>query len=364
MNIAIRADASSWIGSGHVVRCTSLARVLSKAGAKVHFISRCMPGDFHNWLRNLGFTVHALERSEGPSAGEAGQPIHYPWLGTYLTAELEQVAAVLDDIGQVDWLIVDHYALDRAWECRLRSRAKRVMVIDDMADRNHDCDLLLDQNFYPDAGSRYADLLPDTCAQLLGPDYALLQDDYADLRVRARVRGGAIARVLVYFGGFKEGGLTLLSTRTLLEAGGRDLQVDVVVSQAHPDYGALRELSAASGQCTLHSQLPSLAPLMLEADLAIGAGGSTSWERCCLGLPTLVVPLSENQRPIARGLHAGGYVQVIGDVEDVDRGVLVKRIETVLSQPLDPEWSQHCFGLVDGLGAYRVANSLGLNIEH
>jgi UDP-2,4-diacetamido-2,4,6-trideoxy-beta-L-altropyranose hydrolase len=104
--------------------------------------------------------------------------------------------------------------------------------------------------------------------------------------------------------------------------------------------------------------------LMLEADLAIGAGGSTSWERCCLGLPTLVVPLSENQRPIARGLQAGGYVQVIGDVEDVDRGMLVKRIEAVLSQPLDPEWSQHCFGLVDGLGAYRVANCLGLNIEH
>ena len=155
-----------------------------------------------------------------------------------------------------------------------------------------------------------------------------------------------------------------MSTRTLLEAGGRDLQVDVVVSEAHPDYGALRELSTASGRCTLHSQLPSLAPLMVEADLAIGAGGSTSWERCCLGLPTLVVPLSENQWSIARGLQAGGYVQVIGDVENVDRGMLVKSIEAVLSQPLNPEWSQHCFGLVDGLGAYRVANSLGLNIEH
>ena len=146
MNIVIRADASSWIGSGHVVRCTTLARVLNKVGTKVHFISRRMPGDFIEWQRNLGFTVHALERSEKPGAGEAGQPSHYPWLGTSLGAELEQVVAVLEDIGRVDWLIVDHYALDRAWESRMRSRATRVMVIDDMADRRHDCDLLLDQN--------------------------------------------------------------------------------------------------------------------------------------------------------------------------------------------------------------------------
>ena len=111
MNIVIRADAC-WIGSGHVVRCTTLARVLNKVGTKVHFISRRMPGDFIDWQRNLGFTVHALERSEKPGAGEAGQ-LHYPWLGTSLGAELEQVVAVLEDIGRVDWLIVDHYALDR-----------------------------------------------------------------------------------------------------------------------------------------------------------------------------------------------------------------------------------------------------------
>ena len=246
MNIVIRADASNWIGSGHIVRCTSLARVLEKAGAKVHFICRRMPGDF-DWLFNLGFTVHALKRSEGPGVGMVGQPSHYSWLGTSLEAELEQVAAVLDKIGQVDWFIVDHYAMDWAWEGSMRSRGVRVMVIDDMADRRHECDLLLDQNLYPDAGGRYVGLLPDDCAQLLGPYYALLQDDYVDLRERVRLRVGKVSRVLVYYGGFKEGGLTLLSTRTLLEVGDHDLLVDVVLNQEHPDYGALWELSIASG---------------------------------------------------------------------------------------------------------------------
>jgi UDP-2,4-diacetamido-2,4,6-trideoxy-beta-L-altropyranose hydrolase len=364
MNVVIRADASSWIGSGHVVRCITLASVLRKAGAKVFFLFRRMPGDLHDELLNSGFTLHQLKKSEGLGDTEQDQPLHFPWLGASLALELDEVSTVLKGIGKVDWLIVDHYALDQQWESRLRSWVDRIMVIDDIADRSHDCDLLLDQNLFFDAESRYDGLVPDSCMRLLGPDYAMLQSDYAGLRDQARVRSGKIGRVLIYFGGFKEEGLTLLSTLNLLEAGGPDLQVDVVVSKSHPDYMNLQELAAASGRCSIHSQLPSLAPLMLKADLAIGAGGSTSWERCCLGVPALVVPLSENQRLISQGLQAGGYVQVIGDVEDNDHSTLIERLESVLSSSIDPAWSEHCLSLVDGLGAYRVANSLGLNIEH
>jgi UDP-2,4-diacetamido-2,4,6-trideoxy-beta-L-altropyranose hydrolase len=238
------------------------------------------------------------------------------------------------------------------------------MAIDDLADRVHDCNVLLDQNLYRRAADRYVDLVPEQSTQLLGPGYALLQKEYAALRPQAEVRSGYIGRVIIYFGGFNEGGLTFLCTRLLLEKDSPDLYVNVVLNKQHPDYEALEGLAGASSRCSLHSQVPSLASLMLDSDLAIGASGATSWERCCLGLPSLVVPLSENQRSIARDLEACGYVQVIGDVGDKSRDSLIECIKATLSSPLDAAWSEHCFSLVDGLGAYRVANTLGFNIEN
>lgn len=364
MKVVIRADASIWIGSGHVVRCATLASMLVRLGAEVFFVSRFMPGDLHDWLRNRGFPVYSLEQSDGPGCTEPGKPPHYPWLGTSLSDELTEVSAVLDRIGQVDWLIVDHYALDREWESYFRPRVLNIMAIDDLADRVHDCNILLDQNLYQGAADRYVDLVPEQSTQLLGPGYALLQREYAALRPQAEIRSGYIGKVIVYFGGFNEGGLTLLCTRLLLEKDSPDLYVNVVLNKQHPDYETLEVLAGASNRCSLHSQVPSLAPLMLDSDLAIGASGATCWERCCLGLPSLVVPLSENQRPIARDLETCGYVKVIGDIDDENRDSLIERIKANLSSPLDSVWSERCFSLVDGLGAYRVADSLGLKIEN
>jgi len=235
------------------------------------------------------------------------------------------------------------------------------MVVDDLADRNHDCDLLLDQNAVADADVRYMGKVPDTCDLMLGPKFALLQPQYKEMHAGARARNEDIHRVLVYFGGADSENLTGLAVEALVRLGRADIAVDVVVDPAHPDAQSLEERVRAHRNFTLHGRLPTLAPLMVEADLAVGAGGATSWERCCLGLPVLVITLAENQRPIAAELDRLGVLRWLGHKDEVSTESLRQALEDVVSGGLATSWSRRSLSLVDGLGAGRVSEMLLLS---
>ncbi len=339
------------------MRCATLAETLRAEGVEVVFIGRVMPGDLCDWLETKGFEVRRLSAIAGPSS-MTGRNEASSWLGVTLDQEIRETSDVLTSIGKLDWLVVDHYGIDTAWERALRSHCRQLMVIDDLADRDHDCDVLLDQNLVANIDARYVSHVPENCRCLLGPRFALLQKEYREWRARVGPRKGMVRRLLVFFGGVDAPNMTARALSALAKIGRNDLVVDVVVGAANPHHRMIADLCASLPGACLHENPPSLAPLMAVADLAIGAGGATTWERCCLVLPALIVTLAVNQEPIARELHARGLACYLGAAETLQQSELESALLTAIEGKDNEERSQRCMEVVDGMGASRVALAL------
>ena len=363
-SILFRTDASIEIGTGHVTRCLTLAHSLRERGAECRFVCREHSGHLLELIREQGFEALALPQHikdpQQVSQSDESPVDHVAWLGTDWASDADATESALGDTC-VDWLIVDHYALDARWESALRPHCRKIMVIDDLADRDHDCDLLLDQNMVADVAHRYDDKLPVHCGKMLGPGYALLQPQYYELHSRTPTREGPVQRVLVYFGGADTGNLTALAIAAFLSLNRGDIALDVVINPNGPHSDTIRRQVHGQQNITLHGGLPSLAPLMVNADLAIGGGGAASWERCCLGLPTLVITLAENQEPIAAELDRQGLVRWLGRQDEVRGKKLAQVLSEIIDAGLSPSWSESCQQLVDGGGVGRVCSILMLN---
>jgi UDP-2,4-diacetamido-2,4,6-trideoxy-beta-L-altropyranose hydrolase len=357
MRIVFRTDVSLQIGSGHVMRCLTLADALREQGAECQFICREHEGHMTSLIGQRGYPVKALPTPTNTSK-PAAKPAHAAWLGCDWEADAEQTRQAIG-AGVVDWLIVDHYALDRRWHQALRPYTKRLMVIDDLADRPLDCDILLDQN-YGSSPSRYAGLVPQHCLQLHGPEYALLKPAYAEHRAKTRQRSGAIQRVLIYIGGgADQADLTGQTVRAFDHQELADIHLDVVVSAAYTHLSSLQAFSVQRGNVSLHSHLPDLADLMAHADLAIGAGGATTWERCCMGLPTIVISIAENQRRVCEALDMDGVIKYLGGVsKGVSRIVLGAVLMLTKKPAILKKMGDIGIALVDGKGVGRVQNRL------
>ena len=335
--ILIRTDASEQIGSGHIMRCLTLANEL-RQNAQVSFICRELPGNMCDYIEQQGYIVHRL-----------------PLDATKQTSEI--LAA---ENGVIDWLIVDHYGLDAQWEMTMRPYVHRIMVIDDMANRSHDCDILLDQNLYVDMDNRYKDLVPPSCKQLLGPKYALLRPEFLAARKKLRKREGNIKRLLIFMGGSDPTNETAKALEAVKLLNRPEIAVDVVVGESNPDKEPIKQLCASLPNAAYYCQVSNMAELMVKADLAIGAGGSTNWERCCLGLPSLVMTIAENQEELTQVLHEQGYLISLGTKEKVTAETIWQNLYDILN---DPErvlsFVERGKQLVDGNGAKRV----GLEIK-
>ena len=363
LQIVFRTDASLTIGTGHVMRCLTLAGALAKTGANVSFICREHEGHFCDLIEERGFAVHRLPAPAENFTTEA-TPAHASWLGATWQEDAGQTGAVIKSLGiKPDWLVVDHYALDSRWEHALRPLVGRIFVIDDLADRIHDCDLLLDQNLFADMQTRYAGRVPEDCRLLLGPEYALLQPIYAELHDRIPPREGPVRRILISFGGADRDNLIGRALAAFLSLNRPDIDVDVVISDSSPYAPGIRAQTAGQANIHLHGTLPTLAPLMAKADFAIGAAGTTSWERLCLGLPALVVTLAENQRPIADELQRVGLVRWLGHKDEVSEQSISQALAELFEEGIAEEWSLRCRSTVDGKGADRVSAALTITAE-
>ncbi len=340
------------------MRCLTLAAALRERGVEARFVCREHDGDLCDLIEARGFAVNRLPEIDVPvEAGET--PAHARWLRASWQEDAEQTLAAIRAMNvEPDWLVVDHYALDIRWEQKLCHAVGQVMVIDDLADRTHECDLLLDQNLVALMHTRYASKIPGGCTLLLGPKYALLQPLYAQMRGHIVPRSGPIRRILVFFGGVDRANLTTRVLAALLRLNRPEIDVDIVMSKTNRHIRGVGNLIDGHNNIHLHCDLPSLAPLMEKADLAVGAGGATSWERLCLGLPALVVTLSENQRPIADELGRHGLVRWLGHSNEVDDHGLAEGIGKILCEGLDKAWSMRCLAAVDGRGASRVCAAM------
>jgi UDP-2,4-diacetamido-2,4,6-trideoxy-beta-L-altropyranose hydrolase len=356
MKVAFRVDASVRMGVGHLMRCLTLAEALHERGAKIQFVCREHKGNLIALLQQRAMPVTVLP---APSINDTTPSEDYAvWLGVTLAEDAEQTIKALNS-ERPDWLVVDHYGLDVEWEQRLRSYAGKLMVIDDLANRRHDCNVLLDQNYSAEGEQRYAGLIQDTCKLLVGPRYALLRPEYAAYRKTLRAREDKVSRVLVFFGGSDPQNMTGMALEALSHADLKHLDVDVVIGANNPHREALERQSRERPKTTIYGPRPHLADLMAQADLAIGAGGATTWERMCLGLPTVVISIAENQRPASEALAVAKLIQYAGLFSDIKTDTLTQLIKQVshATEKL-AELCTQSQRQVDGLGTLRVAETM------
>lgn len=356
--VIFRVDASIHIGSGHIMRCLTLASHLAKLGYDCRFICRPHPGNLIGYLEAKGFSVFLLPLVDCSVTGSHGQG-HASWLGCSQEEDAAQCLAILTTLNPT-WLFVDHYAIDMVWEEIVGGACDHLAVIDDLADRKHICDLLIDANL----GRRSLDYerLSSTYSHLLiGPKYAMLRDEFADLREFSLERRSTfeLKKVMIAMGGIDLPGATLkilhsLSTMNSLIA----LEIDVVMGCNAPSLSDVQKKAASMPfPTTVSVGVSDMADRMANSDLAIGAAGGTAWERCCLGLPSIVVVLAENQWPGAKALDGNGSALLLGETSDIiDK--LPYFIETMCNSSQLALLSKNSRDLVDGRGVSRIVETM------
>jgi UDP-2,4-diacetamido-2,4,6-trideoxy-beta-L-altropyranose hydrolase len=358
MRIAIRVDASIEIGTGHVMRCLTLAEALRSSGAMCQFISREHTGHLLDLIQQRGFQVNALQGGGGND--QRGRLLaHGAWLGATWEDDAKGTLLALGPTP-VDWVVVDHYALDARWEGSLRRACRRLIVLDDLADRSHDCDMLLDQNLGCDA-TAYTSLIAAGCTVLSGPTYALLRPEFGALRLYSLERraSSALKHLLITMGGVDQGNAAGRVLQTLESC---DLPSDCCISvvmglRSQWLDDVTRQARRMPWKTQVLSNISNMAKLMAASDLAIGAAGGTSWERCCLGLPSLIVMLAANQRSGAQALQRAGAALVIGQVCDIKEH-LSSTIEEVMAPNRLLNMSAAAAAVCEGLGAERVVKAM------
>ena len=353
LKIAFRVDSSSQIGTGHVIRCLTLADALRESGAECQFVCREHEGHLMDLIRGRGYAVCSLPKTRVEVSVEPDLA-HSHWLGVDWQTDALQTR---HEVGteMLDWIIADHYALDYRWETALRPACKRIMVIDDLADRQHDCDLLLDQT-HGRSAEAYLGLVPAYCKLYLGPEFALLKPVYSEWRAQLQARDGLVRRVLIYFGGSADvANLTSMAVQAFLAPELVHIELDIVVG-AHES--SLEELVAHRGNAKLHRQLPDLVNLMATADLAIGAGGATTWERCCLGLPSILVVCAVNQAEIGKAIGELGAGIVLYPNANLTSIIREQTILLLNDTEKYLRMSRRAQQICDGLGVSRVSKEI------
>ena len=357
--IAFRTDASLEIGTGHVMRCLTLADRLRECGARTLFISRKHCGHLFDQIVDRGHEVRVLPPPPNSRTTLDGDTAHAAWLGVEWGVDAEQTQQSL--AGQRPaWLVVDHYAIDCRWERALRSACERLMVMDDLADRPHDCELLLDPTLGRTRGD-YAEHLGSEVQTFLGPQYALLRPEFAASRAESLARRNApeLRHVLITMGGVDKDNAT---GRVLDAIEASDLpsqmKLTVVMGPQAPWLATIQDRASNMRVATdVRLGVTDMAQLMTESDLAIGAAGGTSWERCCLGLPTFLLSLAENQKKMAQTLQDAGAVIAFSDIIE-----LVDCIQTLvtgdLNAPSLTQLSHAAARVTDGQGSARICSEI------
>lgn len=361
MLVAFRADASVHIGTGHVMRCLTLAEELKRHGHECLFICRDHAGNLGSLIRAKAFDLHLLPAENPPSSESSDGEIcsYADWLGVSWEEDAQQTLELLSG-RDARWIVVDHYALDARWERKVGQYVDLVMAIDDLANRPHDTHILLDQNlgrFEAD----YDDLVPARTLRLIGPRFSLLRPEFGQLREQCLKRRNSMRcqRILISLGGVDRTNVTArilsaLASTSLSFA----IELDIVMGASAPFLAEVKsQAEMLPFKASVSVNVNNMAERMCMADLSIGAAGSTSWERCCLGLPSIMIILAENQQLIAEALARAGCALIVHESGILDKlGPLVSKFAGSASEL--EKFSSNAAAVCDGRGATRVVSTM------
>lgn len=360
MRVIIRADASFQIGTGHVMRCLTLAELLISKGADCSFICREHEGHLIEFIQSKGMSVHVLPVDEFFKPKQDGL-FHACWLGASQEEDAELCYAYIES-QKPDWLIVDHYALDLVWERKLKTVVNRLLVIDDLVDRYHISDVLLDQTYGRNA-EEYHNLVPSTCKILAGSDYSLLRPEFYEWRdysLNRRKQKTKIKKILINLGGVDKDNITqrVLESLTNCALPIETTEITVVMGSTAPWVEAVQEAAKIlPWKIKVLTGVKNMAELMANSDLAIGAAGATSWERCCLGLPTIMLVLAPNQYHVAVSLESAGAAVFLAEQSVKDKLAVI--IDDMIREQIDLTiMSSKAAEVTNGSGCTLVAEAM------
>jgi UDP-2,4-diacetamido-2,4,6-trideoxy-beta-L-altropyranose hydrolase len=345
MRVVFRVDASGDVGFGHLSRCINLAEVLRSQGNEVLFVCRDDEAKSFRVLENRLFAAVLLPMT---AVGE-------------VVSQQEDAQQTIQALQgkKPEWLIVDTYTLDKDWEQLMRPHATKIAVIEDLSGREHDCDLLIDQNYSGRSAASFEQFVPKTCEFLLGPRFALIGEHFRKLRELKSGPTSELKRVFVFCGGSDPQNLTQQVIDEISRSELSNVAVDVVVGAQNKTFDREAALKLTSN-IEIHDAGVEFARIMSTADLAIGAGGTTSWERMCLGIPSIVVSIAENQNSACEKLGRDGLINYLGAQSFLKPGAIrdaVIEAKTKYASLFDQiERGQI---LVDGRGCERIADYLG-----
>jgi UDP-2,4-diacetamido-2,4,6-trideoxy-beta-L-altropyranose hydrolase len=351
MQVVFRVDASIKIGTGHVMRCLTLAEALKEKGVQAEFICREHVGNLIDFIQGKGFKVHVLSMTENDiemprvtSFKSENVLDHAHWLGATQQQDTDACKVILKKLSP-DWLIVDHYAIDDTWQIELQGTYKKLMVIDDLGDRRQLCDLLLDQNYGSTQG-KYQALVPVHCKKLVGSSYALLRPEFAQWRkfsLNRRLKPN-LKNILISLGGVDPDNYTGQVLEALKQSVlPKDILVKVIMGSTAPNLHSVQQQAQILPYKTeIKVNVSNMAELMANADLAIGAAGATTWERCCLGLPSIQLVIAENQKKIAENLSNIKAIKYIRNVDDIN---ILMETTLIWMQSMGQTASQVCDGV-------------------
>jgi UDP-2,4-diacetamido-2,4,6-trideoxy-beta-L-altropyranose hydrolase len=346
--VAFRVDASTHIGTGHMVRCQALAHSFQKAGVRCTFISARQLPPLRDQLHRDGIGTCELGASETSPERPFDLDQH---------RDSDGFLSVLDSLPDVDAVIVDHYGIDRTWESKVRATSRKVLAIDDLADRPHDVDFLVDQSLQT-PGRIYDHLIDPGCRRMLGPRFALLRDEFAAIRPALSPPEDR-QRVLLFAGGADPDNATGLILEAWTQVTRPRPPLDVVIGATHPARTAIEAAVTVLPEVRLHVQTRAMAELLAASRLFVGSAGTVSWERCCLGVPAVMFSIAANQQYNLESLSASRAGISVGRAADLDARALARLIDRLLGKPkLLARMARRSSSLVDGRGADRVALAL------
>ena len=358
MRIVFRIDVSRESGFGHLSRCLTLAKALKERGDDISFIVRDHFDHSYDVLTINNFSLFLLERQPDSIINAKSNSGYKNWLATSLNQDAKETIDICKDNGAIDWLIIDHYAIDITWHQSLRTYVRNIMVIDDLANRSLDCDLLLNQtnDFKTET---YNNLIPLKTKKLIGGKYVLLRDEFSQLRKKAiqkRREKIHVDNIIIFFGSMDHTNISMNVINALEDSHlNRNIKIRIILGKEAPYLNIIKERLKS---CTLNYELlidvTNMEELLFEADIAIGAGGMNSWERCCLGLPTLITSSAENQIDNIASLKSSGAVIIWDSIND-----LISKLNTMISdQGLIQSMGEKAFKVCDGKGTERVINEI------
>lgn len=361
MLVVFRVDASFDIGTGHVMRCITLAKAMHERDFDVLFLCRNHAGNMVDYIAEQGLDVLVLGSDEIHKKSEHDNHLaHSAWLGVKESVDAEQSSDVikqwliLKQASKVDLLVIDHYGLDRVWESGLKPLYNKCLVIDDLADREHDCDVLLDQSFMRESAA-YSDKVPKQALLLLGSSYGLLRPEFLTKRAASLLyrANPSIKNIVISMGGVDKDNITRNIIEQLADIdGSRKYVITVILGASSPWLKDVTNCVSESGlNIKVLKNVKDVASLLSECDLAFGAAGASTWERCALGVPTIMFILASNQLFIAEQLSKKEAVLLVANQ---DNQFNLKALMTSLTPAKMKSLSSNASMISDGSGVERV----------